>query len=251
MEPLAIMSDIHGNRWALEAVLEDIEKRNILNIVNLGDVLYGPLDPAGTANLLMPLGLSTVSGNQDRIIIDPSIPNDFNPTLQFVRRSLEKNHLMILETLPKTHTIDDTILLFHGTPEHDETYLLLDVHKTGISLKSDNELSALLQNRTESVFLCGHDHTPNIVTLPDGKIIVNPGSVGLQAYDDDEPFPHAIDNGSPHARYSILSQREYGFYIEHIMIPYDHHSASATAITNGRPDWGEWLKTGRATIPNG
>jgi len=48
--PLAVVADIHGNRWALEAVLQDINRRSIQQIVNLGDHLTGPLDPAGTAN---------------------------------------------------------------------------------------------------------------------------------------------------------------------------------------------------------
>jgi predicted phosphodiesterase len=249
LEPLAILSDIHGNRWALEAVLEDIERRGITNIVNLGDVLYGPLDPAGTAHLLMPIGLSTVSGNQDRVIIDSAISSSTNRTLQFVREQLDKNHLLILETLPLTHTIDDRMLLFHGTPTHDDTYLLLDATATGVQLRSEQQLSHLLHQRNETIFLCGHDHTPNVVTLPDGRLVVNPGSVGLPAYDDETPYPHVICNGSHHARYSILSQRDSGYFIQQMVLPYDHRTASAAAIKNGRPDWGEWLQTGRAKLP--
>jgi 3',5'-cyclic AMP phosphodiesterase CpdA len=45
---IALISDIHGNSWALDAVLEDINQRGIDQIVNLGDCVYGPLDPAGT-----------------------------------------------------------------------------------------------------------------------------------------------------------------------------------------------------------
>ena len=50
---LAIIADIHGNREALEAVLQDIDRRGIRHIVNLGDHLTDPLDPAGTADLLI------------------------------------------------------------------------------------------------------------------------------------------------------------------------------------------------------
>ena len=48
MNRIAVLSDIHGNRWALEAVLEDIERNPVDAVLNLGDVLYGPLDPGGT-----------------------------------------------------------------------------------------------------------------------------------------------------------------------------------------------------------
>ena len=68
--PIAVLADIHGNRWALEAVLEDIRRRGIREMVNLGDCLYGPLDPAGTARLLLELDMPAVRGNEDRILLD-------------------------------------------------------------------------------------------------------------------------------------------------------------------------------------
>lgn len=49
---IAVLSDIHGNSWALEEVIKDIEKRGIKNIIDLGDSIYGPLDPMGTYKLL-------------------------------------------------------------------------------------------------------------------------------------------------------------------------------------------------------
>lgn len=48
---IAVLSDIHGNFWVLQAVLEDIKKRAITTIFNLGDSLYGPLDPAKSFQL--------------------------------------------------------------------------------------------------------------------------------------------------------------------------------------------------------
>ena len=68
---LAVIADIHGNRWALEAVLQDIDRRGIQQIVNLGDHLTGPLDPAGTADLLIEHGMLSVCGNDDRMLSSP------------------------------------------------------------------------------------------------------------------------------------------------------------------------------------
>ena len=68
---IAVLSDIHGNRWALEAVLADIQHRGVDELMNIGDSLYGPLDPAGTAEILLPLNIPTVRGNEDRIILHP------------------------------------------------------------------------------------------------------------------------------------------------------------------------------------
>ena len=50
---IAFLSDIHGNSWALKAVLNDIKQRGITEIYDLGDSLYGPLDPKGTFHLLL------------------------------------------------------------------------------------------------------------------------------------------------------------------------------------------------------
>ena len=70
--PLAVIADIHGNRWALEAVLQDIDRRGIQQIVNLGDHLTGPLDPGGTADLLSTRDMLSICGNDDRALFSPA-----------------------------------------------------------------------------------------------------------------------------------------------------------------------------------
>ena len=82
---VAVISDVHGNRWALAAVLEDIDRRGIRDIVNLGDSLYGPLAPAETAEILLGLDLPTVRGNEDRLIVEAMSESANSPTLRYVR----------------------------------------------------------------------------------------------------------------------------------------------------------------------
>lgn len=53
MKRIAVISDIHGNSFALEAVKVDIERRRVDRVVNVGDSVFGPLDPAGTADQLL------------------------------------------------------------------------------------------------------------------------------------------------------------------------------------------------------
>jgi hypothetical protein len=77
-------------------------------------------------------------------------------------------------------------------------------------------------------------------------MIVNPGSVGVPAYDDETPFPHKMETGSPHARYAIVSADAETYSVDHLLIAYDWHKAAATARLNGRDDWAYWLKYGRA-----
>jgi hypothetical protein len=83
------------------------------------------------------------------------------------------------------------------------------------------------------------------VQLDDGRLIVNPGSVGLQAYSSSHPTSHVAETGSPHARYAIVEKRASGWLAELIAVPYDWHRAARDAEANGRMDWGQALRTGR------
>ena len=240
----AAIADIHGNIWALDAVLADIRSRGVDLIVNLGDHLYGPLDPIGTADRLIALDLPSISGNQDRELI-ASTPAQ--GTLQENRRALREEHRTWLGKLPSALLWpEQDVLLCHGTPFADNIYLLEQVHAQGVSLATPEKILSLLGGVSHSLILCGHSHIPRTVTLPQGPTIVNPGSVGLQAYTDDLPLPHAMQAGSPHARYAILTRREHGWQVEHISLVYDWNHAAAVAARNGRPDWAHCLKTGRA-----
>jgi len=236
---------VHGNRWALEAVLEDIERRGIRRLVNLGDSLYGPLDPAGTAALLLPLDAPTVRGNEDRIIIDRNVDDGSPPTLAYVRSQLSADHLHWLAELPLSMAVEPDLFMFHGTPRRDDQYLLTDVTAEGLRSRPPGQLSALLVDIDQWLLLCGHDHKPGELRLADGRLIVNPGSVGLQAYTDDVPYDHAIANGTPHARYAVVARDDKVWHTEFVRIDYDWAQAARTAAAHGRDDWAYWLRTGR------
>src|SRR5262245_58881775 len=68
---IAVIADVHGNTWALDAVLADIARRGVAGIINLGDSVYGCLDPTGAAERLMQAQIISIAGNQDRIVFDP------------------------------------------------------------------------------------------------------------------------------------------------------------------------------------
>lgn len=92
--------------------------------------------------------------------------------------------------------------------------------------------------------LCGHTHLTRSVRLDDGRMIVNPGSVGLPAYHDDQPFPHDVQSGSPHARYAIVEKQTEGWLIEKVALTYPWESMAAIAEDRGRADWARALRTG-------
>lgn len=85
---IAIISDVHGNSHALQAVLKDLERRKVEMIINLGDSVYGPLDPLGTIELLMNNEMIHIKGNCDRMLWEPIQQQP--ATLTFVQNQLTK-----------------------------------------------------------------------------------------------------------------------------------------------------------------
>jgi putative phosphoesterase len=245
LKEYAVLSDIHGNIWALEAVLKDIQKRDIDRIINLGDSLYGPLDPEATARCLMHLPHDGIRGNQDRILTTDHQPSDSSALIQ-VRESLKPDILQWLVSQPAVSIVDENLFLCHGTPESDRIYLLEDATGSVIALREETQLRSMLEPVQQMVILCGHSHTPRIVQLSDGRLVVNPGSVGLPAYTDTEPVPHRMETGSPHARYAVLTETDSDWMVELIAIPYAWGKAVDQACRNGRNDWAAWLESGRA-----
>ena len=181
-----ILSDIHGNRWALEAVLEDLDRRGISDVVNLGDSFYGPLDPAGCYEILARRSWPTVRGNQDRLLVSESLDRP-SSTQEFVCYTLADDGLQWAASKPQSTIVIDEMLLCHGTPERDDVYLLENVTAAGVFLKRPAELDTTVGDGPHRIILCGHSHLPRVVLTARGRLIVNPGSVGLPAYHDDAP----------------------------------------------------------------
>jgi predicted phosphodiesterase len=244
--PVAVVADVHGNRWALEVVLEDIRARGIERTVNLGDCLYGPLDPAGTAGMLMELGLPSVRGNEDRILVEPEPEHRHSGTRAFVLENLSPLQLDWLASLPPMTVAYDHFRLFHGCPDTDDEYLLHKVSPLGTVPRAAREVAVRVAGLREPVLLCGHDHSAAALRLAHGVLVVNPGSVGLPAYRHERPFPHVIEARTPHARYAVVGRDARGWWVEHVALEYDWGAAAAAARGNGRPDWAAWLRTGCA-----
>jgi len=240
---LAVIADVHGNRLALEAVLADIAGQGVTDIINLGDVLYGAVDPAGTADLLMQMNIPTVCGNGDRMLVDGSAV--LNDTWKYTLSQLTDKHLKWVRSFRKTFS-EGSILAFHASPVSDSSYLLWEVRRGSLVRREPSSIAETLSPFGASLVLCGHDHVQYTTDLGGGAVLVNPGSVGLPAYQDDLPVEHSMVSGSPHARYSIV--RDGGASIEHRAVEYDWHAAAAIALANGRPDWARWLVTGDADL---
>jgi predicted phosphodiesterase len=241
---IALVSDIHGNLAALEAVAADIRRRGADQVVNLGDNLSGPLLPRETAQWLMASGWLSLAGNHERQVLELR-PGRGGPSDQYAHAQLTEAEFTWLRTLKAWHRFSDDIYLCHGSPRSDHEYLLETLDGSTLRLATPAEISARLGGEHSPVIACGHTHVPRAVR-PGASLLVNPGSVGLQAYSDDHPVPHAVQTGTPDARYAFIEQRAGGWHCEHICVPYDHAAMAALARQHGRPDWEHALRTGYA-----
>ncbi len=242
---IAVISDIHGNSWALREVLKDIERRGPNVILNLGDSLYGPLRPGETYEMIQSTGIVSISGNEDRLIVENIDNKNAGRNLGHVINELPGEAIHWLQSLPCTRTMDWGAFLCHGTPHSDETYLLERVNDSAVERRDVPAVEELLQGIPQRLICCGHSHLPGILRTP-GRVIVNPGSVGLNAYDDDHPSFHKIENHHNKAQYCMVEIDGESIRIEPVSLTYDVRKAAACAAAHGRDDWAAWLLTGCA-----
>lgn len=240
----AAIADIHGNYLALEAVLADIRAQGIADIVNLGDMLSGPLDARRTIDVLMTLDAVHVLGNHDRYLLDRP-PEKMGSWDRPAHAQLDAAHLDWLRAQPMTRVFRDRVFLCHATPDNDEIYWLDTVHPDGrVAMSPLDRIEQFAQGVTQSLILCAHTHLARSVRLRDGRLIVNPGSVGSPGYRDVHPFPHVVEAGTPHARYAILELVHEGWCVMFRQVPYDHDLMVELARKNGQPTLASALATG-------
>ena len=123
---LAVLADIHGNLPALEAVLDDLERRQVDGVVNLGDCASGPLWPRETLAGLIALRWPTVRGNHDRVL-GRDRPETMGASDRFAYDETESAQRTWLALLPPALDLGNGIVAFHGSPGDDEAYLLEDI----------------------------------------------------------------------------------------------------------------------------
>lgn len=240
---IAVLSDIHGNISALDAVIAHADSQSVDQIVNLGDICSGGLWPEETADRLMGLNLPTIRGNHERQVLNGPL-DQMGLSDKRARLTLRDDQLAWLAALPETLRLSDDVLLVHGTPDSDLIYFLETVTKQGLRPATLDEVAQRAGTTDASLILCGHTHVPRAVRLADGRLIVNPGSVGLPAYDDDHPFPHVIENGTPHARYATVTRENGEWEASFHMVAYDWEKSACDAEAHNRPDWVNPLRTG-------
>jgi predicted phosphodiesterase len=240
---IAAISDIHGNLFALDAVLADIERRGVDLTVNLGDILSGPLLPAETAECLMALDLPTIRGNHERQVLTRAAEK-MGASDRYAFDMITSAHRDWIRALPSVLRVSPEVFMCHATPESDVDCYLEDLIEGELRPASLRSIEARSAACDAPLILCGHSHIPRLVHLTSGQLVVNPGSVGIQAYEGHDPGPHTVEVGSPHARYAIAERSSAGWAVEFFAVPYAWNAAAELARERGRDDWVRALKTG-------
>ncbi|GLH76165.1 DNA methylase [Bradyrhizobium sp. SSBR45G] len=238
----AAIADIHGNSDALAAVLADIAALDIDDVVNLGDHLSGPLEPVRTADMLMARSFPSVRGDQDRHMIDLHRAGDLS---RRDVRALRQEHVAWLAAQPATLLYRDEVFMCHAAPDDDAAFWLEDILADGTP--RPNALASIETRAAgidASLILCGHSHIPRLIRLGDGRLIVNPGSVGLPGYRLATPKRYHVEAGTPDACYAIAERRLEQWSVTFRYVPYDPAAMAALARQGGRPDWANAIATG-------
>ncbi len=212
----AIISDIHGNMAALEAVARDLESTAVEEVYAAGDLaLFGPR-PRQCVAMLQQNGWASVRGNTDRMIADfdgLAAEGSLDPEtgvgkiVAWTREQLGRELVEYLGALPPSIAIEGRtgagrLSIFHGTPRSDEEGLIED--------DGDDRLLELTQGAEARAIIGGHTHK-SFTRRIDGTLIANAGSVG-RSYE-----------GRPgYATYLVLDDGHGAWTVEIRQVGYDH-----------------------------
>jgi len=211
---LALISDIHSNLLALEAVIGRIDEEDVDAIICLGDIVgYGP-DPAACLEIIRKRCSEVVLGNHDLAVADKqfqvSLPGDGRKAAKHNRNALNEEDLDYLRTLP--YVIEQNEATFvHATPQNPERWL---------RMTSFQFSQAQFDHFQTRICFQGHTHRPTIISdklgvlqvRPGHRYLVNVGSVGQPR------------DGDPRACVSFFDTDAFSYRLERV--EYDIEAAA-------------------------
>lgn len=219
---IAVISDIHGNMQALEAVLADIEKENCKKILCLGDLAMAGPEPVKAIERIKSLQnegkLEVIQGNTDEMIGNfsdeilqrvkkhaPIMANALVNDVQIIPNEL-RQYLKHLPSQKELAIEGIKVLLVHGSPRKNDENIMPDL--------SIDKIEEMLAGVDADLIFCGHTHLPCGYQTNKKQTIVNDGSVG-------RPF-----TPEPKACYVVAEFKDNSFQIQHKFVEYDRETAS-------------------------
>jgi len=233
---IAVISDIHGNKLAFDAVLDDIKKNDCDKIFCLGDIAMAGYDPNYTISKCIELqntmgrNFEIIQGNTDKLIATYTtssfdvVKKKSSPMAYALINDMsiiKKEYVSFLKKLPENKMVSVDyrkrslkIQLVHGSPrkQDENIYPYLEEH----------QVQEMVSRTFADIIFCGHTHIPCGFVLNSGVHVVNVGSVGRSMIPDKTPvyaILHINDNGS--------------FEIEHKFVDYDNKKVSRLIAKRG------------------
>jgi putative phosphoesterase len=203
---IAVVSDIHGNLTAFDAVLKDIRNASPDLVLHGGDLADAGSSPIEIVDHIRALGWRGVMGNTDEMLVrpeslesfasqstaPPAIWNAIREIAAGTRANLGEERLVWIRTLPMTIAENDTAIV-HATPE--------SCWRVPLPNSTDADLEAAYAPLGKPIVVFGHTHIPSVRPMSARtKMLINTGSVGL-SYDGDPRASYLIlDNGNASIR---------------------------------------------------
>lgn len=208
---IAVLADIHGNLTALDAVLEDARSNNVKGFIIAGDHVGDGPQPGEVVERIRGLEGWIIKGNREEYTLsyNDGLNKEWENSNQmyvavWTQQCLNSSQIAYLRSLPEQLVVNipgtSRIRVVHGSPFHIYEHLYPDKHL--------ERLEKAVKGIKESVLICGHTHEAWSKTI-DGKLVVNPGSLGIHF------------NDKICAEYSILTWKGEHWQEEHRYVKYD------------------------------
>ncbi len=239
---VGLVSDIHGNLLALDAVLADLERERLDRLVCLGDICFGP-QAHECLERVRELGCPVVLGNWDAWSTDGFPPADdpvgimlYEIGAWWAQHLTAGDHEFVRSFVPTLEVpLGDTarMLCFHGSPQSFSDWIF--------ATTPDEELEPLFGDADAPLLVGGHTHL-QLLRRFGRQLIVNPGSIG-QPFSQWWPRPIRVAHW---AEYGIVDAEDGRVAVDLRRVPYDVDALLRIFAGSGMPHARWWIESWNA-----
>jgi len=234
---IALISDVHANLVALEAILDDLDSLDGVQIVCLGDIAASGPQPREVVERFRSLDCKMIMGNMDEWLLEPEsyqgndefyrIVTDINLWCAAQLHGEDFSYLgAFYQNAEIPLGISNKLLCYHGSPRSNTDFFT--------SSTPDEDLDVFLSGHQALVMVGGHSHV-QMLRRYRSSLLINPGSVGL-AFECSQ----SSERNVPWAEYAVLGWDGNRIAVEFRRVPYDVGMLKNAAFNSGMPHV-EWF----------